>query len=115
MKRLTAAIVMFGIGSAAAQQRPTVPPQNAMYEALQAHFERRIGHRHQHLFDDAGSVAQWQPRQQRTRAQLEKMLWGDLRWPTAPPPARIVHTQEFGQYRIENLVIESVPGLFEIH
>ncbi len=112
MRLLTAGIAVVWAASLAAQQRPPVPPQNAEYEALQAHFERRISRRHEHLFDGVGNVAVWETRRQRTRAQLEKMLWGDMRWPAAAPAAKTVHLQEFSQYRIENLVIETAPSVF---
>lgn len=100
------------IASLGAQQRPPVPPQNAQYEGLQAHFERRITQRHEHLFDGVRTVAEWEIRRTRTRAQLEKMLWGDMRWPAAPPAAKVTHVQDFGQYRLENLVIETAPSVF---
>ncbi|MBI4906329.1 MAG: acetylxylan esterase [Acidobacteria bacterium] len=98
--------------SMSAQQRPPVPPQNAEYEALQAHFERRVNHRHEHLFDGVTTIAQWETRQKRTRAQLERMLWGNMQWPGAPPRATVTHTQDFAAYRLENIVLETAPSVF---
>jgi cephalosporin-C deacetylase-like acetyl esterase len=95
-----------------AQQRPPVPPQNAEYEALHAHFARRTAERHRRLFEGVQTVAQWEQRQRLTRSHLGKMLWGDMRWPAAPPAVKITHTAEFAKYRLENLVIETAPEVF---
>jgi len=110
MKRMIPLLI--ALAAAAQPQRPPVPPQNAEYEALQAHFERHINERHQHLFDGIRTVADWEPRQKLTRARLEKMLWGSLQWPAAPPKVEITHREDHAGYRLENLVLEVAPSLF---
>ena len=40
------------------------------------------------------------------------MLWHDMRWPDAPPPATVTHREQRAAYTIENLVIETAPKLF---
>jgi len=105
-------LILLLAAAAAAQQRPVVPPQNAEFEALQAHFERRVARRHEQAFEGIRTTAQWEVRRKQTRANLEKMLWGNLRWPAAPPRAEVTHRQEFGAYRLENLVLEVLPSVF---
>jgi cephalosporin-C deacetylase-like acetyl esterase len=109
MKRMIPLLVAL---SAAAQQRPPVPPQNAEYEALQAHFERHVKARHDHLFDGIRTVAQWESRQKLSRARLEKMLWGDFQWPAAAPKVEVTHREDHAGYRLENLILEVAPSLF---
>ena len=89
-----------------------VPPPNKELEALQAHFESAIGRRHEQLFKDITTVAQWEDRRQKSRAALAKMLWHDMRWPDAPPRATVTHRQEHPRYTVENLVLETVPGVY---
>jgi hypothetical protein len=48
--------------------------QNAEFRALQSHFERMIDARFDNLFSGIGSAAQWEPRRERTKAALERML-----------------------------------------
>jgi cephalosporin-C deacetylase-like acetyl esterase len=89
-----------------------VPPPNKELEALQAHFESAIGRRHEQLFKDITTVAQWEDRRQKSRAALAKMLWHDMRWPDAPPRATVTHREEHPRYTVENLVLETVPGVY---
>jgi cephalosporin-C deacetylase-like acetyl esterase len=89
-----------------------VPPPNRELEALQAHFDSEIGRRHEQLFKDIATVTQWEERRQKTRAALAKMLWHDMRWPDAPPRATVTHRQEHPRYTVENLVLETVPGVY---
>src|SRR5258708_2785698 len=88
------------------------PVQNAEYEALQSHFERVIGRRSDQIFAGITTVAQWEQRKQKTRAELTKMLWHNLRLPDSPPPTVVTHTEQRADYTIENLVIETTPKVF---
>lgn len=85
--------------------------QNSEFQALQAHFERKVNARFNTLFSDVASVAQWKERKLKTRAALQKMLWHDLRWPVLPPPASITGREERREYTVENLVLETLPNL----
>jgi cephalosporin-C deacetylase-like acetyl esterase len=87
-------------------------PGNEEFEALHGHFERSVARRHGDLFRGMTSVSQWEKRKSETRTALERMLWHDFRWPSAPPPARMTHREERGEYVFENLVIESAPKVF---
>lgn len=87
-------------------------PQNKELEALQAHFERVISRRHDQLFGSITTVEQWERRKEQARAALAKMLWHDMRWPDAPPPATVTHRQQHPGYTIENIVLETAPKLF---
>lgn len=105
---------LFGLISTsllAQNNRPAVtnPPE---FEALQAHFERVAAGRHEHLFDGIDSVAKWEQRKRQARAELIRMLWHDLKLPDTPPKATITHREERAAYTMENVVIESLPGLF---
>jgi cephalosporin-C deacetylase-like acetyl esterase len=92
----------------------TARPANtsAEYEALQAHFERVVQQRHQRLFAGIDSVAHWEQRKTRARDELVRMLWGERRPPGAPPSAVISQREERQSYSIENIVVETMPGVF---
>lgn len=96
----------------AQQPNARMQPQNAEFEALQAHFERVISRRSDRLFSDISSVQQWEPRKHQIRAALTKMLWHNLRLPDTPPPATVTHREQRESYTIENLVIETAPKLY---
>jgi cephalosporin-C deacetylase-like acetyl esterase len=103
-------VVLVGLSvCAGAWQQPAAPPG---YEALQAHFERVTQARFDSLFAEVGSVAQWEVRRERTRRALERMLWHQRRWPETPPRARITGRVELAEYTVENLVLETDPGLY---
>jgi cephalosporin-C deacetylase-like acetyl esterase len=89
-----------------------VPPPNKELEALHAHFESAVRRRHERLFSGIATVEQWEQRRQRSREALARMLWHDARWPDAPPPATVTHREQFPSYTIENIVLETRPGLF---
>jgi cephalosporin-C deacetylase-like acetyl esterase len=91
---------------------PSQARQNAEFEALQAHFERVVARRHDQLFHGLTNPGQWPARRDEIRASLVKMLWHDLPWPAAPPPATIAHRTRYDNYSVENLVLETAPGLF---
>jgi cephalosporin-C deacetylase-like acetyl esterase len=91
---------------------PAQARQNAEFEALQAHFERVVARRHDQLFHGLANPSQWPARRDQIRASLVKMLWHDLPWPDAPPPATIAHRTQYDNYSVENLVLETAPGLF---
>lgn len=104
------AIFLATLPALAQTQRPTTGPPE--YEALQAHFERAVTSRHDRLFAGITTTAQWEAHKPAARAGLLKMLWHDRKLPSTPPPARITHRSEHRGYRIENIVIESAPGLY---
>lgn len=87
-------------------------PANRELEALQAHFEKMIGRRHDQLFRGIRTAQQWEERKTRTRAELARMLWHELRWPAAPPPAQVTHRAERAGYTLENLVLETAPKIY---
>ena len=97
------AALSFGVPAAA---------QNREFEALREHFERVVSQRFERLFDGVATTAQWEERKRRTRAELRKMLWQDLRLPDGAPPATVTHRAEHSRYTIENIVLETAPKLF---
>ena len=107
---VVAALCLLNAPSGATAQNS--PPPNKELEALQAHFERVINRRHDQLFSKIATVDQWERRRDQSRAALARMLWHDMRWPDAPPPATITHREQRPGYTIENLVIETAPKLF---
>src|SRR5215207_8828348 len=88
------------------------PPANKELEALQAHFRTTISRRHDELFKGITTVAAWEREKQRLRSALTKMLWHDMPWPEGPPRGTVTHRQEHDAYTIENLVVETVPGVY---
>ena len=94
----------------AAQSPP--PRPNPELESLQAHFETVIKRRHDQLFSGITTIQQWEQRKQQTRAGLQRMLWHDLTWPDRPPRATITSRQDYATYTVQNLVLETVPGVF---
>ena len=88
------------------------PPPNKELEALQAHFQTAITRRHDQLFKGITTVAAWEREKQQLRAALSRMLWNDMPWPEAPPRASVTHRQEYDGYTIENLVLETAPGVY---
>ena len=88
------------------------PRPNQGLESLQAHFESVITRRHDQLFKGITTVQQWEQRKQQTRAALHRMLWHDLTWPDRPPRATTTSRQDYATYTVENLVLETVPGVF---
>jgi len=111
-KQTAAGLLLLLAATAAAQVRPAQAPQNAEYESLQAYFNRAIERRHEDVFRGIRSVAQWEPRKKQARAALSQMLWHNLPWPQTPPMASVSHRAEYPAYTLENLVIETAPGLF---
>jgi hypothetical protein len=94
-----------------AAQSPA-PRPNQELESLQAHFEIVIRRRHDQLFTGIATLQQWEQRKQQTRAALQRMLWHDLTWPDRPPRATVTDRQDYAAYSVENLVLETVPGVF---
>ncbi|MCI0390180.1 MAG: acetylxylan esterase [Acidobacteria bacterium] len=101
-------LLVSGVLTASSQ----TPVQNEQFKALQAHFDRVIAARYNTLFDGIESVAQWEQRKQKTRDALRKMLWHNRRLPFGPPPAKLVHREERGEYTLEVLTLETAPGLY---
>lgn len=107
------ALAVFALLTASAQnRRMEQSPQNAEFEAVQAHFVRVVTRRHEKLFAGISNSAQWEPQRRETQQNLKKMLWHDLAWPATPPPATITHRTEHEDYTIENVVLETAPKLF---
>lgn len=104
--RLACALLPLGAPALAQNQR------SRECEALQTFFDRLVSERHRQLFRGLNTVAQWEPRKRDIRASLERMLWFDLPWTPTAPPAQITHRAGFGDYLLENLVVETAPGLF---
>ena len=88
------------------------PPPNKELEALQAHFETVVGRRHEQLFKGITTVGQWEQRRQTTRTALARMLWHDLKWPADPPRATVTHRLDHPTFTVENLVLETAPGVY---
>ena len=114
-----AGVSLFAAALPALSERPLMrveglqpPAQPAEFQALQAHFDRVIAARHAALFRDLSSLAQWNERKPRIRQALARMLWNDRPWPSAPPAARVTHRTEHDAYIIENIVLETAPGLY---
>jgi cephalosporin-C deacetylase-like acetyl esterase len=40
------------------------------------------------------------------------MLWHDRVWPSTPPPARITNREQYPAYVVENIVLETAPGIY---
>jgi cephalosporin-C deacetylase-like acetyl esterase len=110
--RLVAVALCMLTGAPGPAAQNKVPPPNRELEALQAHFDSAIGRRHEQLFRGIATVPQWEDRRQKSRAALAKMLWHDMRWPDAPPRATVTHRHEHPRYTVENLVLETVPGVY---
>jgi cephalosporin-C deacetylase-like acetyl esterase len=106
-----AALCLFASSALPAAQDKT-PQANKELEALHAHFVSVVASRHRELFRDVTSVDQWERRRQRTRDALSRMLWHDMRWPDAAPRVTVTHRQDHQAYTIENLVIETAPGIY---
>lgn len=107
---IAAICALTGVSWTSAQS--PAPRPNQELESLQAHFETVIRRRHDQLFKDITAVQQWEPRQQQTRAALQRMLWNDMAWPDRPPRATVTNRQEYSAYTVENLVLETIPGVF---
>ncbi|HSB15456.1 MAG TPA: acetylxylan esterase, partial [Bryobacteraceae bacterium] len=86
--------------------------QNQEFQALQGHFDRAISARFDNLFRGIGSVKQWEERKQQTRSALTRMLWHDRQWPESPPRATLTRREEYRDYTVENLVLETAPKLY---
>jgi len=90
--------------------RPPVPTKEL--ELLQAHFDKVVTRRAEQLFAGIRTVAEWEQRKKVRRAEVEKMLWHDMQWPTTPPPVTITHREDRANYTLENIVLETAPKIF---
>lgn len=102
---------LFSCFLVAHSQQPAQPATNEQFQALQAHFDRVVSRRFNNLFAGVKTVEQWERRKEKSRQELRKMLWHDRRLP-AGPPATIVHREERSQYVIENIVLQTAPGVY---
>jgi cephalosporin-C deacetylase-like acetyl esterase len=112
MRRVTAILCLLAATSAAPSTQSKEPPNNKEFEALHAHFEKVISERHDRAFSSIATVEQWERRKREMSAALYRMLWSDMRWPDAPPPATVTHRQQHPSYTIENVVLETAPKVF---
>lgn len=92
-------------------QQPAQPTPNEEFQALQAHFDRVIGARFTNLFAGVKTTEQWERRKEKSRAELRKMLWNDRRL-SSVPPATIVSREQRSEYVIENIVLQTAPGIY---
>ena len=111
VRRLTIALCTLAAATGPHAQS-TSPAPNKELEALQVHFETAVVRRHDQLFKGITTVAAWEQEKQRLRTALTRMLWHDMPWPAAPPRVTVTHRQELDRYTIENLVLETAPGVF---
>lgn len=95
----------------ASSQQPAQPAPNEPFQALQAHFDRVISARFNNLFAEVKTVEQWERRKEEARAELRKMLWHDRQLPEGAS-AKIVHREQRPDYNIENIVLETAPGVY---
>jgi cephalosporin-C deacetylase-like acetyl esterase len=112
MKRAAAVACLLVAASAAPFTQTKEPPRNKELEGLHAHFEQAVRDRHDRAFSSITTVEQWERRKQEISGALHRMLWSDMRWPDAPPPARVTHREQHPAYTIENVVLETAPGVF---
>ncbi len=92
-------------------QQPAPPAPNEQFQALQSHFERVVSARFTNLFAGVKTVEQWERRKEKSRAELRKMLWHDRHW-SSGPPAKIVYREQRPEYVIENIVLQTAPGVY---
>ena len=114
MFRVTRGVIVASLSMIALlhAQSAKPPAQPREFEALQAHFDRIISARHAALFRGITSVAQWEVRKPRIREQLTRMLWHDREWPTKPPVSRVTGRADANAYTIENVALETAPGIY---
>jgi cephalosporin-C deacetylase-like acetyl esterase len=86
--------------------------ENEEFLKLQAHFERVLTERFDNLLSGVGSVKEWEARKQASRQALATMLWHERSWTASPPPVRITRRQERAAYTLENLILETAPGVY---
>jgi cephalosporin-C deacetylase-like acetyl esterase len=107
---IVALSTMAAVAAAGAQNNQPAP--NKELEALQAHFQAASERRHDQLFKNISTVAEWERERDRLRTALSRMLWNDMPWPEGPPRATVTHRQEYERYTTENLVLETAPGVY---
>ena len=112
MRSAVAVACLLAASSVALFTQTKDPPRNKELEALHAHFEQVVRERHERAFSSITTVQQWERRKQEIGAALHRMLWSDMRWPDAPPPATVTHREQHAGYRIENVVLETAPKVF---
>ena len=102
---------LFSCFLVALSQQPAQPAPNEQFQELQAHFDRVVSARFNNLFAEVKTVEQWERRKEKSRAELRKMLWHDRRLPSGPR-ATIVHREQRPEYVIENIVLQTAPGVY---
>ncbi len=104
---IAAVLSMLAAVSLLAQNRP-----NAEFQALQNHFAKVAAARFDTMFDGIKTVEQWEGCKKQYRQELQKMLFHERQWSSAPPPVRITNTVEHSDYTMECLVVETAPELY---
>ncbi|MBL8214760.1 MAG: acetylxylan esterase [Bryobacterales bacterium] len=110
MKRTLLLLLLAGLLAGQNTNRPTTGPPE--YEALQAHFDHAVEARQRQHLHALDSRAAWEQRKGPLRAKLERSLWHDWKPPRGVPRATLTSTETFANYTMENIVIESAPGLY---
>ncbi len=85
---------------------------NEHYTALQEHMVRATAGRTEQVLDGLTSLESWQGQRQQIKAKLEHAFGFDREWPAQPPAAKISGTIERDKFTVENLVIETAPGVY---
>ena len=86
--------------------------QEEQFNALQSHFERVAHARFDTMFASVKSIEQWEARKKEYKRQLYRMLWHEMKWPDQPPSVQVTHRSGNEKFTVENLVLETMPGIF---
>ncbi len=93
----------------AAAQTPAPSPE---WVTLQGYFERTSQARFERLFSAYSRLEDWRGHRTQLRQRLERMLWHERIWPAEPPAGRVTGRLELASYTVENLILETAPGLY---
>lgn len=110
IERVFSLVLLFCLSAGVTLRAQQAP--NAEMQALQAHFEKVARARFDTMFTGVKTVQQWEARKKEYRDQLYRMLWHEMEWPDRPPPVQVTHTSGNDKFTVENLVIETMPGIF---
>ncbi len=103
-------LILIGLSLNAGSDNLTA--QTSEFKALQLHFERIAQKRHDNLFLGIDNVEKWETRKAEIRDGLRDMLWGGFRMPASNPAACMTAREDFRNYTLECLILESAPGVF---
>ncbi len=85
---------------------------NEHYTALQQHMVRATAGRTEQVLAGLTDLESWRTQRERIKAELDHELGFDREWPAGPPPVEITGTIVRGEFTVENLVIETAPGVY---